>query len=390
MGKGKIMALPWEQTYESEPPSVGGGRGSINPPMVYEQQPVPTTIGRRGGTNRELRGTYGPGQMAPGYAGSGDGDTALATGLARGVTAGTSVYPEAYIKSIMAGKGYDETLTAVREEDKILQQKHPYLYGGGELAGNIALGATTGGSSIPLQIAAQGGISAMSAYTKDKEASLKDAAIAGAASTVLAGAGTAAFKLGSAVIKKVGEKTTTSNLWNLVNNRTPQAKNELEKLFGQTDAQIQKSNGMDVWKYGELMAKELEESAGNIHPRSPALPGAAGMANQALTADISNLTRNAVGSVIGGGLGATAAGAYNYATDSSIDPLYAAGLGGLSGAGARYAGARYLFMPKTQKGVEMAERFGRVGSAPTVGVLHKNMPVQGQIDEQGPWTKTYE
>lgn len=106
-------------------------------------------------------------------------------------TFGTAKYAAAL--PVWAGQGgtYTDALKRVREINQTDREEHPLAAIGGQLTGGVANAVLTGGGSIPRQLATAAGGGAAQAYTESKDATLGDAATAGALSLGFASAGQA-------------------------------------------------------------------------------------------------------------------------------------------------------------------------------------------------------
>lgn len=139
----------------------------------------PKTQGRRGGTTRELSGHYGAGKSAPGVAPAVVDDESLPValrGFGHGVTAGTIVYPQAAVSSVVSGRPYKEALSDIRADNARMAEQNPKAWYGGNIAGAVVPAVMTGGMSVPAQLAVHGGLGAVSGYTSSEDAGLKETA----------------------------------------------------------------------------------------------------------------------------------------------------------------------------------------------------------------------
>lgn len=174
----------------STPLNVGSGRGLVNPPLVGQPQPsqpaaeTPDPPVYDPGSGVLLSGTpdapssnpmsYGDqmrhvgGQLITAARATPAALDAAAAGVSHGATMGLDNYAIAGTDALTTPRlKFSDALARVRARNAQVQTDNPIAYTGGNVAGNVALGAATGGGGITANAAKQATMGAVEGYTQN-------------------------------------------------------------------------------------------------------------------------------------------------------------------------------------------------------------------------------
>jgi hypothetical protein len=256
------------------------GRGSVNPPMIYEPQPMAGANKRRG--NLPTSGYYIPrnvnnqatlsdiAMVVPegiGNIGKIVGPTALAAGHAASMNLDDPVVSAA--KALITNKSYKKTRAEQAEMRKLLEAEYPISSTVGNIAGSLYTGAralpaatqsiapkfATMFGGIPATMVEQGIQSGISTAAGNPDATSDDVATSSGLSALFSGtlglvgkgAGAAGQFLDRATVLK-----SISQLKNLVNSGDSSATASLQRLFPNIDKSQVRNHANNI----VLMAEE--------------------------------------------------------------------------------------------------------------------------------------
>jgi hypothetical protein len=254
MGPSRWREIDAELATAATPPAAA----QVTPAM-----PLTAPAGRRGGTSRELRGSYG-GEQAPGQTTENVSDlTPLLVSTSRGLTSNLIQYPTAALTYLLPGETgtYGERLANVKGMYQQMEQEHPIQSGLGQLAGTGIQAVYTGGGSLPAALgwgALSGGASGFS-----QNESLGEGAI---------GAGTGAvFGAGGRLIPAAQGAAVRSAVDNVFDKIASRYQKIGEKAWGQLPKSVKELSGDQLEAKLAQLATSGNKSARNLFSARDAL-----------------------------------------------------------------------------------------------------------------------
>lgn len=135
-------------------------------------------------------------------------------GALQGVSLGFSDEIEAAFKSgAISGAEYEAAKEAARQKYKSAEEQHPYLYGGGQVAGGITTAFVPGALGAKLAGATLGSAAGVGALTGigQQEAPLSDLGETAKSAVIGGGAGVAGYGIGKGIASLLSKKATSAS-----------------------------------------------------------------------------------------------------------------------------------------------------------------------------------
>ena len=272
----------------------------------------------------------------PGYFMPGSKTEAAARGFANAATFGMAPRISAGVNSLINGNSFGQTLKDYLNADKAAQAAHPGVTLAAGAVPNLIQAAATGGGSLARQAgvnAAMGAVNAAGNSDNQGGDLLKDTLLGGAVGGTLGGAVGGIAKGVTNTANSYAKNVAKNNLENLITNKPPGWKTMLEKIIGDSSANL-KNEGTSLVQEGKHALTAFDELPVNQfgHVAKEAVKSG--------STPLGTLTKEAAVAVGKGAVGAATAAGVNYAAGNPLSTGTAAMLGG--GLGAHKAVGKFM------------------------------------------------
>lgn len=179
-------------------------------------------------------------------------------GFGQGATAGLIQYPQAGLMSMVNGEDFNSNLADLRKQNSDLAETQPAQWYGGNVAGGVALGATTGGGGLGVQLAKNTLVGAVQGATEKEDPvdTLLGAGV-GAGLSLLGAGGAKVLQYGT---NKIASTQVIGKLGTMIDDAkkgSVEALDKLDKLFA-----AGKYSTVDDGVTGLEVAQDAVESLG--------------------------------------------------------------------------------------------------------------------------------